>query len=514
MPPSRTRAIRSMPPFVRRDLDLLDGRANLRDAVDLTQTPFGARRMRRRLARPLLDGKEIRRRQDAVRELISKPDVRFRAAEGFHALREKSLNGLTAYLASPLAVAPSILVERAFTILGALPALSFLGYGLGVLPPGMPVLASALSASVLFLNLKRVLAVRPMLYEIETWVRAMEGFVEERVAERPESDLLGELREAFAPGAVGGEAGAATWRVLRRRIGWLHVGDYGLVSQIWNVFTLWDLHFAARIDRALKANAETVIEAASALGEWESLAAFADYAEERGDTTFPIIETDGPASFEIRGGRHPYLEDDVVVANDVELAAERNVLILTGSNMAGKSTFLKMVALHLVLAQAGSPVRAEAMRLRPLRLLTVIDVEDDLVQGFSYFRVEVDRVKEVLDAAARHDRVLGIFDELFRGTNSTERVAAGREILAELSRTSGLFLMATHDMEYTTLPDVLPGACNVHFTEDVSEKGVHFTYRMRPGPATVRNALRVLEFCGIPTEIIQRARERLESSDA
>lgn len=494
--------------FVLKDLDVVSGVANLLDAVDMTQTPFGYRRLRYRLANPLLNAGVIRRRQEAVRELAADRELRWKASQWFHPLRRLSLDHLTSFVREPVTVAKSRTTERVFLMLGCLPPLAVVAFVAGVMPAPLLLPVIIASGAVAVLNLKHVLAMRPRVYEIEVWCKAMESFTAEQARRQPQCELLRELGETFALGTSGPLD--RRWSTLRRRIGLLHWGDYGLLSLIWVCFTLWDLHFAARVERSLKGFADAILDQASALGEWESLASLAEYHEERSDSVFPEI-VDGEASLlEIRGGRHPYLEIDTVVANDVELGQGRNLLIITGSNMAGKSTFLKMISLHIILAQLGAPVRADSMRLRPVRLFTVIDVEDDLVHGFSYFRVEVDRVMEVIRAALAENDVLAIFDELFRGTNSIERVLAGREILRSLAATSGSFLMATHDMEYASLPDELDGAHNIHFTEEVDEKGVHFTYEAKPGPATVRNALRVLEFCGIPSDIIERARRGLD----
>lgn len=494
--------------FTQNDIDLSSGIANLRDAVDTTQTPFGFRRLSWRLRNPMRSASEIRRRQEAVRELADEPELRFRAARAMHALRERSLDHFTAFVREPLTVARSRAKEHLFLAWSVVPPASILGYLLFDVPGGVTLLTLVLSGLFILLPIKAVLGIRDRVYDIEAWVRAMERFAADQAAAEPKSEYLRELRATFCEGLEGPRD--RQWSVLRRRIGFLHWGDYGLVSFIWNVITLWDLHFAARIERSLKTHADAMLAQASAFGEWEMLAAFAQYHEDRSDTVFPeIVESDAPV-LEIEQGRHPYLEDDRVVANDLALGDSGNLLVLTGSNMAGKSTFLKMISLHVVLAEVGAPVRADAMRITPVRLVTVIDVEDDLVHGFSYFRVEVDRVKEVLELASHDRRILGVFDELFRGTNSTERVLAGKEILRHLAATGGLFLMATHDMEYTKLPDEVPSAKNIHFTEDVDEKGVHFTYRAKSGPATVRNALRVLEFCGIPSDIIERARAGLE----
>lgn len=492
-----------------KDLDLVEGPTTLRDVLDTTQTSFGFRRLHACLLRPLTDGESIRRRQDAVRELAGRPTLRWEAARLFHPLRRRSLDFLAEFLAEPPGGVASRALEPLYAIAAFLPGLAIAGAALGLVPEPVVLPFLALTAGITTIHAKRVTLLRRSVYALEPWTAAMERFCRLVGRDAPASPLLAELAEELSEGVLGDRA--ARWGVLRRRIALLHLGDFGLLSFLWNALTLWDVRLACRIERGFKEHRDRILAEASALGEWEMLAAFATLLEERGDYVFPeILPAPERCRLRIAGGRHPYLEPRRVVGNDVDLGPGRNLLVVTGSNMAGKSTYLKMVALNVILAQIGAPVRADRMEWTPLRLFTVIDVEDDLVRGLSYFRVEVDRVREVLGFSSHTDRVLAVFDELFRGTNSTERVAAGYEILKTLASTGGLFLMATHDMEYTRLPEEIPEARNAHFAEEVDEGGIRFGYRLQDGPSRVRNALRVLETCGIPGEIVGRARRRIE----
>jgi DNA mismatch repair ATPase MutS len=208
---------------------------------------------------------------------------------------------------------------------------------------------------------------------------------------------------------------------------------------------------------------------------------------------------------------HPLIEPERVVLNDLHLGPQSPIAIITGSNMSGKSTLLKSVGMNLVLAGMGGPVEARAMRWTPLALSSDINVRDSLDDGKSYFAVEVERVERILRLAREGGKVLGIFDELFRGTNSAERLAIAMALIAHLRGTGGLYLVATHDLAITRLAEEIPGIVNFHFREEVHDGTMRFDYRLRPGPAPTRNAIRVLETRGYPETLVREARARLQS---
>jgi len=159
----------------------------------------------------------------------------------------------------------------------------------------------------------------------------------------------------------------------------------------------------------------------------------------------------------------------------------------------------------------GAAVRAERMQLTPVRLHANINVRDSLADGKSYFLVEAERVRAILDAAAAHTHVLGLFDELFRGTNSPERLAASRAAADWLLGREGLFLLATHEQELAQLAGRRRGVVALHFGEAIEDGRLVFPYRVRAGLCTAHNALRWLELAGYPPELVQQARDEVQA---
>ncbi len=207
--------------------------------------------------------------------------------------------------------------------------------------------------------------------------------------------------------------------------------------------------------------------------------------------------------FTVRGLYHPFLPDGVRNS----FSASRPVLI-TGSNASGKSTFIKACALSAVLAQTIATVPAESYRAHPYHVYTSMALRDDIAARESYFVVEIRSLYRILKAQEGSTEVLAFVDEVLRGTNTVERVAASAQILRYMAGRRGLTFAATHDIELTNL--LQPAYENVHFTETVTEESVTFPYLLQAGPATSRNAIRLLTVMGYPAEITAAAEQAAE----
>lgn len=217
-----------------------------------------------------------------------------------------------------------------------------------------------------------------------------------------------------------------------------------------------------------------------------------------------VPEFTSEKGMEMAQGYHPLLSEPVKNS----ISADRGVL-LTGSNASGKSTFLKTVAVNVILAQSIHTCTADRFRAQFFRVYSSMALRDDIESGESYYIVEIKALKRILDAVASGNKnVLCFVDEVLRGTNTVERIAASTQILKFLGRSGILCFAATHDIELTEL---LGGEYhNYHFEEDVRDGDVYFNYRLMSGKATTRNAIRLLELMGFDNEIIERAYTQAE----
>lgn len=200
-------------------------------------------------------------------------------------------------------------------------------------------------------------------------------------------------------------------------------------------------------------------------------------------------------SFEVQDTYHPLVDD--CVPNSIK-PTKRGVLV-TGSNMSGKSTFLRSIGISSLLAQTIYTVPAKSYSAPVMRLVTSIGRSDNVVEGKSYYLEEALAVRRVLEALEPRHTLFCIFDELFRGTNSEERIAAAYRVVKYIAERNSLVFTATHDLELT---EMLDSVCeNFHFSEKVSAVGLEFDYKLKPGPATTRNAIALLRFLGYPEDI-------------
>jgi hypothetical protein len=236
------------------------------------------------------------------------------------------------------------------------------------------------------------------------------------------------------------------------------------------------------------------------VGEMEALLSFAGYAFERPEDTFPeILEVaDGDATYDATEVAHPLIPRAVAVRNTVSLGASPRVLIVSGSNMAGKSTLMRTIGLNAVLALAGAPVRATRMRLTPLVLGTCLRHTDSLREGRSGFFTEVLRIRQICNLQDEPGRVLFLFDELLSGTNSKDRRTAAEALLRMLVARRAIGIVTTHDLALTEIAAILPGDVkNVHLQDHVENGQMRFDYKLRDGVITQSNALELMRMIGL-----------------
>jgi DNA mismatch repair ATPase MutS len=279
-----------------------------------------------------------------------------------------------------------------------------------------------------------------------------------------------------------------------------------MVWLLVNAAVPWDLAATVRLS-ALKADLR--IRVPTWLAAWyevEALSSLADLAYLNPEYAFPAIahrSGDGSPVLAAASLGHPLLPAATKVGNDFTLRSEGDIVLLTGSNMSGKSTFVKAVGVNLALAMAGGPVGADSLSCRPVRLFASVRVSDSVTDGVSFFYAEVRRLRALLDAAGAADGsvapLLFLIDELFRGTNNRERLLGGRALVVELARRPATGLVATHDLELVTLADSVAGIRNLHFRDDVTEGRMTFDYLIRQGPCPTTNALRIMRMAGLPT---------------
>jgi DNA mismatch repair ATPase MutS len=279
------------------------------------------------------------------------------------------------------------------------------------------------------------------------------------------------------------------------------------VAGLFQVLLLWDFHVLAGLERWRSRSGRRAREWLKGLGEVEALSALAGLAHDNPEWAFPEIHPGQSATIDGTDVGHPLLREDKRVVNDIEVGPARTFLLVTGSNMSGKSTLLRAIGLNVVLAQAGGVVCAARFRMPTVCLFTSMRVRDSIEHGVSYFMAGLVRLRSIVTAARAHSVDDGAFlyllDEVLQGTNSAERHVAVCRIVGELISMDTLGAVTTHDLALADAEELKQACRPVHFTEtievggDGAAAGMSFDYRLRPGVATSTNALRLLELMGI-----------------
>ncbi len=235
----------------------------------------------------------------------------------------------------------------------------------------------------------------------------------------------------------------------------------------------------------------------AAVGEFEALAALAGYAWEHPGDVMPEFVSDAPC-FEAENLAHPLLPEAHAVGNDLALGRQLQLLMISGPNMAGKSTLLRGVGINAVLAQCGAPVRARRLRMSPLVVGASICVLDSLQGGVSRFYAEIRRLKLLSDLASGPLPLLFLLDELLSGTNSHDRRDGTRFVVGALVRKGAIGMVTTHDLALTEIPALMNGvARNCHFEDSLRDGGLSFDYRLKDGVVRTSNALRLMQAVGL-----------------
>jgi hypothetical protein len=234
------------------------------------------------------------------------------------------------------------------------------------------------------------------------------------------------------------------------------------------------------------------------VGEIEALASIAAYAHEHPQDPFPEFATaEEGACLQGESLGHPLLPADKCVRNDVQLGGKSQVLLISGSNMSGKSTYLRIVGINTVLAMMGAPVRASRLRLSRVAIGASMRVSDSLQKGISHFYAEIKRLRQVVDLSAGQP-TLFLLDEVLHGTNSRDRRIGTEGVLRTLIRNVAIGMVTTHDLALTSLEEVFPDRVrNAHFQERFEDDKLSFDYRLRPGVVTTSNGLELMKSIGL-----------------
>ncbi len=490
------------------DLDVF-GEGSLFELISSARTPVGEQHLATWLSAPAAPA-EIRQRQARVMALRPQIDLRERiatvnaASGGRRLLPERLIEW---------AETPATL-PRAARLLAVGLSLAFaagvvnVAYG-GAAWPLVPV--TLVNLGILWWLMKPATAVveglssAAMSAGLDLLARVV-AEIEGATFEDPELVAL----VARLKGASPGEAASRGLARLARVSDWVD-SRHNAFARLLEIPALFTIRIGLSAEAWKARDGARLRDWVDVVAEVEALLSLAGYSYERPDDVFPeIVESAAPdagspsglpvgeAVYEATDLAHPLIPRAVAVRNSVSLGSSPQVLIVSGSNMAGKSTLMRTIGLNAVLALAGAPVRATRLRLSPLVLGTCLRHTDSLREGRSGFFTEVLRIRQICNLLDRPGRVLFLFDELLSGTNSKDRRTAAEALVRMLVGRGAIGVVTTHDLALTEIAAILPGeVTNVHLQDHVENGQMRFDYKLRDGVITQSNALELMRMIGL-----------------
>lgn len=494
------------------DLDIV-GQRSLHRLLDSAVTREGSERLRGWLLGVRPDGEQIAYRQSLVRELKDHSVFRDKlqmlsavariSTAGPDRSRSRSAHWNSQILVNWIArPAPHGSLLPTVLLLSVLSLVNVVCVTLSVLEVVPPIwlITFVAYSGIMLMRQQRISAAWNELHDLEkalTHFKVVFRYLESRSYKNTPG-----LAEICAPFVDQGKKPSTELRRLGRLAAALGMRTNPILWFLVHLLLPWDFIFTHRLELLRNELAHLLPRWLEAWYELEALNSLANFAYLNPHYVFPELDSE-PNRLTAQRMGHPLLNPEAKVCNDFALDHHRRIVILTGSNMAGKSTFLRTIGVNLSLTYAGAPVNADRLSTSLFRLFTCIKVSDSVQDGLSYFYAEVKRLQALRAAAIARDElpVLFLIDEIFRGTNSRERLIGSRSYIRSLSETTAMGLVATHDLELVKLADEIDGVVNLHFREEVSDGRMVFDYRLRSGPCPTTNALTIMRLEGLPVDV-------------
>ena len=473
-----------------RDLDIF-GVGSLFELLCIARTRAGQETLAKWLQAPASPD-QVRARQAAVVDLRSRLDLR----EGLAVLAEEAGSLVPAEGLAAWGEGEPLLGSRPLRFVSALLAGSWLVSLVAWMVWGVGYPALLMSAINVGVNLTFRQRVGQAASAAESAARdlgLLSGVLARLEAEQFTAPRLVELRAALESQ---GQPPSQWINRLSRLMEYLDSRRNLIVKSV-DLFVLWTLQCACAVEAWRKQTGPAVRRWLATVGEFEALSSLGGYAYEHPADVFPEFADTSPC-FEAEGLAHPLLPDRSAVRNDLRFGDDLRVLIISGPNMAGKSTFVRAVGINAVLAQCGAPVRARRLRLSPLAVGASICVLDSLQGGISRFYAEISRLKLITDLTQGPLAVLFLLDEFLQGTNSQDRRMGAEAMVRSLVGHGAVGLVTTHDLALAEIATRLgPRAANAHFEDRLEEGKLVFDYQLHPGVVETSNALSLMRSIGL-----------------
>lgn len=480
--------------FYSSDLNIV-GQASVFQYINRTVTFFGSNELLHLLLNNENEINAILQNQESCRELVMKPEWRqqFQATGMQNTFKEDQFNSLKKWLFMPSWFMHKKLLQ---SVIFWLPAVSFFSLFLSYYI-GFWTISELLYTFQFFIVLKyakKINEVHVQVSSINETLLTYSELIARIENETFQSKKLMEIKELlvlqkYSASKQIRELSDITAKLDRR----LNI----LAAFFLNVFYLADLRVVTRLEHWKERNKDKVQLWFDALGKIDAFSSLASYAFNNPTYTYPVPE-DGRIALFTEDLGHPLIADKKRVVNNIIFPHKGYFVILTGANMAGKSTFLRTIGVNMVLAMAGAPVCAKVFRFKPMKLVTSISVQDSLFENESYFYAELKRLRIIIDEIEKNNNVFILLDEILKGTNSNDKMNGSKQLLQKLIGLHATGIVATHDISLGELEQVFPEAIkNYSFEVTLENDVLYYEYKLQEGTCKNLNATYLMKKMGI-----------------
>ena len=477
------------------DLDIF-GEKSLFQFLNRTCTPFGKETLSQWLRLPLDNKEDIETRQQAIKELSRYNDFRetFRITGCLNKNDETTMNDLKEWIASP-----SVFLQKKSNqwICWAVPVINIILFVLEMMNIismswfGLAFCSFAIASSKLIRKITLIQeSYNKTLKMLSTYVRLIELADKQSM----ESPLLTSLKKEFESH---GKKAPEVLGMLAKELDRLDLRNNLILYALLEGSMFWQLRQMLRIERWKEEYGTHLLQWLEALGQLDALCALGTFAFNHEEYTYPII-TDQPFVFRAMDMGHPLMPQEQCVTNNAEIPQRPYFLIITGANMAGKSTYLRTIGCNYILACIGAPVCCSSLEIYPAHLMTSLRTSDSLANNESYFFAELKRLQQILDRLKNGEEMFIILDEILKGTNSMDKQKGSLALVKQLLQLKTNGIIATHDLLLGELKQHFPNEIsNYCFEADIQNDELTFSYQLREGVAQNMNACFLMQKMGI-----------------
>lgn len=478
------------------DLDLF-GSSSLFQWINSAKTYRGRAKLKEWLTQPPVNGANIEKKQEAIKELAVNLAWRHRfIAEA--GKTKRSLNSPTRLIEWAKTYDPVYLSTRTVILARAIPLITLtflmLYFVTDRVSYWFPLVGFLVQTIILFLGKQRGKALEAV-YVYKDALKIYEKMLERFETRTFKAGYLQDLKKGLYD-----RDGKAAYQQIRKLSGLAElISNRGnSMFLVINIFTLWDIQCMIGLESWKEKSGSSLGLWVDTLAELEGLASLAIVHCDHQAWTFPEFVSEDTGLVASNMG-HPLLANST--SNDLSIEKHSGILLITGSNMSGKSTLLRTAGINLVLGYAGAPVCARSFRCSRMQIYSCMRVSDNLGENISSFYAELLRIKQIVMATKTEKHIFFLLDEIFKGTNSQDRHAGAKVLIRQLGKAGAMGMVSTHDLELGDLERESERRIrNYHFREFYKNDEIHFDYKLRPGISTTRNAMYLIKMAGIDVD--------------